>query len=247
MRFALVGAGLTCDHLTPRALEAIKSYEEVYVDLYTSLFEGGLRECVSKYREDAVGASREVLEGDFLKGKSDVALVVAGDPLAATTHSAILLEALDRGYEVDVIPGVSALQVARTKSGLSQYRFGRTVTMMYPREGIDFSESVYYAIKENDRSNLHTIVLLETGYDRSMRVSEAAELLLRESEEKGDPMGDRPVLAMARLCWKDEEIKLVSLEEATELDLGEPPHLMVVPSPKLHPIEEELMRKWHGD
>ncbi|ALU12664.1 hypothetical protein EYM_06210 [Ignicoccus islandicus DSM 13165] len=245
MRFALVGAGLTCKQLTPEALEVIRTYEEVYADLYTSIYEGGLLECLRRHRTDVKPAYRSDLESDFLSDKRDVALVVAGDPLAATTHSSLLLDALERGYEAKVVPGISALQVARTKSGLSQYRFGRVVTMMYPREGINFSESVYLAIKDNDELNLHTIVLLETGYDRSMKVSEAARLLLEESERKGDStMKDRMVIAMARLCWESEEIRLVTLEEAAKLDLGEPPHLMVFPSPKLHPIEEELIRKW---
>ena len=247
MRFALIGAGLTCKHLTPKAIEMLKSYEEVYVDLYTSIFEGGLVECISKYRKNTKGAYREDLEGDFLKGKREVALVVAGDPMAATTHSALLVEAKQRGYDVEIIPGISALQVARTKSGLSQYRFGRVVTMMYPRDGIDFSESVYYAIKENDGLNLHTIVLLETGYGKSMKTNEAAQLLLKQFESKGENAGKRPVLVMARLCWKNEDIRLVTLEEAIELDLGEPPHLMVFPSPRLHPIEEDLIKMLYGN
>ncbi|UXD21248.1 dihydrofolate reductase [Ignicoccus pacificus DSM 13166] len=241
MRFSLVGAGLRCEQVTEEAWEEIRKRKEVFVDVYTSLYPGGLLNCVKKVREDAKEAHRDLLEGDFLKGRNDVALVVPGDPFAATTHVSLYVEARKRGYDVKLIPGISALQVARTKSGLSQYRFGRVVTMMYPREGISFSESVYYAIKDNDSLNLHTIVLLETGYDRSMTAPEAAKLLIEEARRKGDPMDDRMVIVMARLCWDNEIIEAMTLKEASEGDFGPPPHLMVIPSPKLHPMEEEFL------
>jgi len=241
VKLSLVGAGLRCEHLNEIALRHIRDRREVYVDVYTSLYQGGLLNCILKYREDAKEARRKDLEGDFLKDKDDVALVVAGDPLAATTHVAIYLDAVKRGYDVYLVPGISALQVARTKSGLSQYRFGRTVTMMYPREGINFAESVYHAIKDNDSLNLHTIVLLETGYDRSMSAPEAAQLLLEETRRKGEAWESRKVIAMAKLCWDDERIVVTTLEELTKLNLGEPPHLVVVPSPRLHPVEEEFL------
>ncbi len=239
--FSIIGAGLRCEQLTPEAIREIKERSEVYVDVYTSLYPGGLLNCISKYKDNVKEARREDLEGEFLEGKEDVALVVAGDPFAATTHVALYLEAKNKGFDVRVIPGISALQVARTKSGLSQYRFGRTVTMMYPREGINFAESVYYAIKDNDSLNLHTIILLETGYDKSMTAPEAARLLLEEFKRKGEDVSERVVIAMARLCWDDEVIKAMSLGELSESDLGGPPHLIVVPSPRLHPIEEEFL------
>ena len=240
-RFGLIGAGLRCEQMTQEAWRELKEYDKVYVDVYTSPFPGGLLNCIRRVREDALEAERDLLEGNELFEHESVAVVVPGDPFAATTHVSLYLEAKRRGYKVKLVPGISALQVAKTKSGLSQYRFGRTVTMMYPREGISFSESVYYAVKDNDSLNLHTIILLETGYGKSMTAPEAAKLLLEEVRRKGDPMDERVVIVMARLCWDDEEIKAMKLEEVAEEDFGAPPHLIVVPSPKLHPIEEEFL------
>jgi len=235
VKFVLAGAGLRCEHLNERVKRAILEAEEVWVDTYTSPFPGGLLNCVKGVREDALEADRSVLEGPFRFSKS-VTLVVPGDPMAATAHSALLLEARRRGYSVQIISNVSALQAARSKSGLSQYRFGKVVTLMYPKEGISFTESVYNVIKDNDSMNLHTIVLLETGYGRDMTVPEAARLLCEYEE-----LCDRRAIAMARLCWDDETIKVAKLRELAESDLGGPPHLLVFPSPKLHPIEEEFI------
>jgi len=233
--FYLVGAGLRCEHLHERAKEVIRNVGEVWADVYTSPFPGGLVNCIKRIRDDVKPATRDVLEGKFLFGPS-VAVVVPGDPMAATAHSALIVEAKERNYEIKILSNVSALQAARSKSGLSQYRFGRVVTLMFPQDDIDFSESVYNAIKDNDSLNLHTIVLLETGYGRDMRANEAARLLL-----KYEDLRERKVLAMARLCWDDEEIVLTTLEKLSTLDLGGPPHLLLFPSPKLHPIEEEAM------
>ena len=231
----LIGAGLRCEHFNERAKEVIRKVDEVWVDVYTSPFPGGLKECISKVRPDVKVATREVLEGEFTFSES-VAVVVPGDPMAATTHATLVVEAKKRGYDVKVYSNISALQAARSKSGLSQYRFGRVVTLMYPKDGIDFTESVYYVIKENDAHNLHTIVLLETGYGRDMTASEASRLLMKYKD-----LRNRKVLAMARLCWDDELIALSYLEKLKDIDLGKPPHLLVFPSPKLHPMEEEAM------
>ncbi len=236
MRFALVGAGLRCEHINELIKGYITEAKEVWADVYTSPYPGGLVNCLKRIREDIKIATRDVLEGPFEFG-DDVVIVVPGDPLAATAHLALLLEAKKRGYETKVISNVSALQAARTKSGLSQYRFGRVVTLMYPREGIDFTESVYYAIKDNDEKNLHTIVLLETGYGKDMTVNDAAKLL-----SKYEDLRERVVVAMARLCWDDEMIVARKLKELGELDLGPPPHLLVFPSPRLHPLEEEYLQ-----
>jgi diphthine synthase len=235
MRFVLAGAGLRCEHVHELLKKEILEAEEVWADVYTSPFPGGLVNCLKRFRSDVKEATRDVLEGDF-PFSSHTVLVVAGDPLAATTHASLVLEAKKRGYEVKILSNVSAFQAARTKSGLSQYRFGRVVTLMYPREGIDFTESVYLAIKENDEHNLHTVVLLETGYGRSMTVPEAAELLC-----KYEDLCKRRVVAMARLCWDDEIVLSSELGALRERDLGSPPHLLVFPSPRLHPIEEEFL------
>ncbi|NPA84968.1 MAG: diphthine synthase [Crenarchaeota archaeon] len=236
MSFVLAGAGLRCEHVHGLLRRELERAEEVWADVYTSPFQGGLVECLKKFREDVKEATREVLEGRFPLSPNTL-LVVPGDPLAATTHASLLLEAKKKGLKTKIISNVSSLQAARTKSGLSQYRFGRVVTLMYPRDGIDFTESVYLALKDNDELNLHTIVLLETGYGRSMTVPEAAELLCKYEDLCG-----RTAIAMARLCWDDELIVASKLKDFVEVDLGPPPHLLVFPSPKLHPIEEELLQ-----
>lgn len=237
MKFTVAGAGLRCEHVNEVVRRAVLEASEVWADTYTSPFPGGLVNCLKKIREDVKEATRETLEGDF-PFAGDVTLVVPGDPLAATTHSALLIEARKRGYEVKVISNVSALQAARSKSGLSQYRFGRVVTLMFPADGISYTESVYLTIKDNDKLNLHTLVLLETGHGRDMSAKEAAELLCDYEE-----LCERKVIAMARLCWDDEKIVVAELESLRRADLGPPPHLLVFPSPKLHPVEEEFLEK----
>ena len=84
--------------------------------------------------------------------------------------------------------------------------------------------------------------MLETGYGRSMTVPEAASLLLEEAERKGEDWRNRTAIAMARLCWDSEDILAAPLGELRELDLGGPPQLLVIPSPKLHPMEEEFLK-----
>ena len=236
----LVGLGLRCAHLSDAVISSLKSSDGVYVDTYTSLYQEDPVKCLRSRGIEAIGVGRDFLEGEeplSLASKRKISIAVIGHPLVATTHHVLILEAHKRGISWEVVDNVSAIEVARAKSGLSTYRFGKIVTVMYPREGVSYIESVRRVISENDRLNLHTILLLETGYDKTMRANEAAELILKEYPE----LADRKVIAMARLGWDDEKIVALTLDELRKRDLGEPPHLIVVPSPSLHPVEEEWL------
>jgi diphthamide biosynthesis methyltransferase len=50
---------------------------------------------LKKIRSDVKEATRDVLEGNF-NFKGNVVLVVPGDPLAATTHASLAIEARKR-------------------------------------------------------------------------------------------------------------------------------------------------------
>lgn len=58
----------------------------------------------------------------------EVAFLVAGDPLCATTHCDLFLRAKEKKVEVKVIHNASIMN-AVASCGLSLYRFGETVSI----------------------------------------------------------------------------------------------------------------------
>ncbi len=57
--------------------------------------------------------------------KADVALLVVGDPLAATTHHDLMMRASDAGIPVNVVHNASIMNAVAC-CGLQLYSFGQT-------------------------------------------------------------------------------------------------------------------------
>nr|XP_053626807.1 diphthine methyl ester synthase-like [Cherax quadricarinatus]XP_053626816.1 diphthine methyl ester synthase-like [Cherax quadricarinatus]XP_053626825.1 diphthine methyl ester synthase-like [Cherax quadricarinatus]XP_053626836.1 diphthine methyl ester synthase-like [Cherax quadricarinatus]XP_053626845.1 diphthine methyl ester synthase-like [Cherax quadricarinatus]XP_053626859.1 diphthine methyl ester synthase-like [Cherax quadricarinatus]XP_053626868.1 diphthine methyl ester synthase-like [ len=108
MVFYLIGLGLGDPHdVTVRGLEVIKKCQRVYLEAYTSIISGGKEALEKFYNREVILADREQVEqaSDDLfvgAGSIDVALLVVGDPLGATTHTDLKLRAHQLGIPVEV-------------------------------------------------------------------------------------------------------------------------------------------------
>ncbi|MEM2769244.1 MAG: SAM-dependent methyltransferase [Candidatus Anstonellales archaeon] len=146
----LVGLGLYFE-LPDRIIREIREFER-YVDIYTSYVPESI---IDRY--EAMPADREFLENGIFKVMDrNIAILIPGDPLFATTHSAIYFEAIRRGIRVRVFHNSSIIN-AISRTGLSPYRFGRVVSVaswvnMEIRSYLD-------NIEQNRRNGLHTLVL----------------------------------------------------------------------------------------
>ena len=128
-----------------------------------------------------------------LASTSLVALLVVGDPLQATTHVDLQLQAIEAGIECLVFHGISITTLVTGAIGLSNYRFGRQTTLTYPYGGW-VATSPLETIILNRFTGLHTLALLDldptglgTGDQRPMAPSDAVEaiVLMREKIEQG--------------------------------------------------------------
>ncbi len=261
-RLIFIGLGLTKDHITLGAIERARECDVLFAEEYTSRnIGGGLEILASKTGKEISVLSREEVEsGDVILKRArsqTVGFVVAGDPLAATTHIEIRNRARDMGVETEVVYGVSILSAAPGAFGLMHYKFGRTTTLPYP-EGGYLPTSPLEVIYENMKRGLHTLVLLDIRADegRYMTASEGLRVLL-EMEKKlaGGPnriTPDTVVCAGARIGAlpgtdaMPERAVAGRLKDVISVDLGPPLHVLVVPG-KLHFVEEESLRQiWVG-
>ena len=161
----LIGLGLWDEKdITLRGIEEAKSSDEVYLEPYTTIWKGDVKKleqivgkkiCLLKRRDLEENVEQILSRAEKLK----ISILVGGDPLIATTHSSILLEARKRGIETKIVHNASIIS-AIAECGLQIYRFGKPVTIPLP-EKVELPKSVYDTIRENLQRNLHTLCLLD--------------------------------------------------------------------------------------
>jgi diphthine synthase len=232
----LIGLGLWDESdLSARAIEIAKNCT-LYAELYTSAWQGSiekLEEIVGK-RVQILG--RSDLEEDLQKllntaKETDVALFVPGDPLAATTHVDVLIEARKQDIPVRVIHNASIFS-AVAETGLQLYKFGRAVTVPYTKQ----LSAVRDTVVSNRAAGLHTMLLLDIDPVKGpMTVDTAVKLLLDSkilaSHEK--------IVAAAALGSEDAQILYDTAIALSQKKTGVPAVLIVLGN--LHFREKETL------
>lgn len=231
MALILVGTGVAFD-LTISGIQALKDCDEAYMETYTNPVEGSrVKELEGRMGKEIVRLQRSEVEGPFLveKAKSAaVCLLSSGDPLTATTHVSLVMEARQKGIEVRVIHNSSIYSAAPGRSGLQMYRFGKTASLVNPRPNYKPTSSLE-VIHKNLGMDMHTLVLLDTE-PQPMEAKVALEML----------SGFDAAVVLSRVGCGDEKIAYGKIEELKEKDLGRPPFSVIIPA-SLHPMEKEFL------
>jgi len=233
----IIGLGLNDEQdLTQRALTIARKCD-CYIELYTSKWGGDVNAL-----EKLVGKPITTLKRPDLEDKlpqfvekakdADIALFVLGDPLAATTHVELLLEAKHKKIPVQIIHNASIF-TAIAETGLQLYKFGKTATI--PLSGK--LEAVKEAIAGNKKLGLHTLLLLDLDHEIGlyMKASDAVKMLLKAGVVKER----EKLVAAARLGSPDSDIVCLPAKEMLESQLGVPA-VLIVPG-KLHFKEKEAL------
>ncbi|MDG1539182.1 MAG: diphthine synthase [Candidatus Poseidonia sp.] len=194
----LVGMGPgSVGAMTLEAVEAATAAAHRRYEAYTALWPDKELNLL----EQTIGSIQRVMRPEVeqpeelfaLASTSLVALLVVGDPLQATTHVDLQLQAIEAGIECLVFHGISITTLVTGAIGLSNYRFGRQTTLTYPYGGW-VATSPLETIILNRFTGLHTLALLDldptglgTGDQRPMDPSDAVEaiVLMREKIEQG--------------------------------------------------------------
>jgi diphthine synthase len=236
------------------ALETLKSADVILFETYTGLTgETFILNLSKRLGKEILEVDRQTVEDgerilDWAREKERTAIIVVGDPMAATTHVDLRLRAFDEGISTKIIPGSSIFTAAPGLCGLSHYKFGRTTTLAYP-QGDYFPTSPYDMIAENIESGLHSLVLLEltTDEDRIMTANDGMELLVEMESivKKGIINDETLVCVIARAGMPDALARAGSILLLKNEDFGEPMHCLIIPG-KLHFKEAEALVKLCG-
>jgi len=250
MALYLIGIGLNDEKdISVRGLEIIKNCEYVYLETYTSVLNCSISKLEKFYGKKIIAADRNMVENEaektILKNakENDVAFLVVGDPFSATTHIDLLLRAKKNGIKCFVINNASILTAVGI-TGLQLYKFGRITSIPFPEDEFKV-ESPYDVIKENQKNNLHSLVLLDLrpAENKFMSIKEAIEILFEiENKRKENVFTEETnIVGCARLGSFDYKIKYGKAKEIMNTDFGKGMKCIIVPAKKLHFIEEEMI------
>lgn len=262
MALWLIGLGLhDVTDITVKGLEQVRRCTRVYAEFYTAILGGSDHDALEAFLETPVA----VLDRDGVErgGRAivdeardaDVALLTAGDPLAATTHTDLMVRARAAGVAVHVVHAPSIYSAAPGLLGLQHYKFGRTTTLVRPEENW-LPASMFDAVQDNHDAGLHTLVLLDIKADEArpagrgndwpaqgyfMSADEGLRLLLELAKKRDDASWFGPntqVGIVARAGSPEPLVATGSAGRLAQTDFGPPLHCIVVPG-ALQVVEEE--------
>lgn len=240
--FYIIGLGL-CDEndVSLHAVEILKKCDKIYCELFTSRWVGDIEKLASIIGKDITLLTRGEVEKKFpIKdaAEKDIALLVPGDPFAATTHFELLIEAKKIGVKTEIIHA-SSIYTAVAETGLQLYKFGRTTTLPFSEENYK-PKSQFEIINANKKACLHTLILLDVNQEKNnyMTALDGLKIL----NENG--FTDAKIVACCNLGSRNKIIKYDTVSNlAKYIELDKSPAVLVVPG-DLNFKEEEALKLW---
>ncbi len=232
MTFNLIGLGLNANSISAEALEALKTCDEIYLENYTVDFPYEIKELEQKLHEKIIPLNREQTENEsILKNakEKNVALLVYGDALSATTHIQLILACKKNKIPCQVFQNASIL-IAIAKTGLSPYKFGKTTSMPNWKEHHNKPTSFTDIIKENQSIDAHTLILTDIGLTSKESLNQLEETI--RLKEK--------IIILSNAGTPNEKIFYDTSENLKKENI-KMPFCIIVPS-KINHFEEEFLK-----
>jgi len=237
----IIGLGLNEKSISKQGLEAVSRCKRIYLENYTVDFpytEHQLEEMIGK---KVISADREKVEGLSIvdeAAKLDVALLVYGSPLTATTHITLIQECRESGIKYKIISNTSIFD-AVAETGLQLYKFGKVASMPAWKKSFE-PDSFLDIVKENRSIEAHSLILIDIGLEfpealKQLKISAGKKEIDLKKLVICQAMGTRNQKILYRELWELEEFTGVKK-----------PYCIIIPSSKLHPVEKEVLEGFSG-
>jgi diphthine synthase len=235
----LIGLGLNEKSLSKEAIEILKRCKRVYLEEYTVDFPYTHQALIDEIGKKFVAANREKVENleivDEAK-KMDVALLVYGSPLTATTHITLIEEAILSGIKYRIINNASVLD-AVAETGLQLYKFGKITSMPSWKQSYE-PDSFMEIIKENKSIKAHTLLLIDIGLD----IKKTIEQL--EKAAKNHSIKLNKLVVCQALGTKKQKIMYRDMNEIKEFTGVQKPYCIIIPG-ELHFMEKKMLERFN--
>ena len=236
----LIGLGLNIDGISTYGLEIAKRCKRIYVESYTVDFPYEFSELQELIKKKVIPADRKFVESLEIideAQKMDVALLIYGSPLTATTHITLLQEAKASKIKYKVIYNASILD-AIAETGLQLYKFGKIASM--PTWKRSFTpDSFMKVVKDNQLIDAHSLILIDIDLDFEDALD---QLNVASNKQK---VSFKKIIVCQSLGTKHKKIYYGTPEELKEVLGVRKPYCIIIPS-KLHFVEEEVLQELRG-
>ena len=234
----IIGLGLNLKGMSKQGQESLRSCKKVYLESYTVDFPYSISELSEELEKKIIPLDREKVESleivDEAK-KLDVALLVYGSPLFATTHISLIQEAKASRVKCKVIYGASIFD-ALGGTGLQLYKFGKITSMPKWDSQKSFEpDSFIKTIQENMSMKAHSLILVDIG----LKFKDALEQLIKAAEKH--KVKFKKLIVCSRLGTKKPRVIYKDIENLEGIFVDSP-YCIVIPS-KLHFLEKEVLEK----
>ncbi len=233
MGLYLIGLGLNKNSMTKEALEALKTCDEIYLEKYTTDFPYSPKELEESYNIKITEIGREKIEDESILEKAkerNIALLVYGDVLSATTHVQLLIAAKKQKINFKIFHNSSIL-TAISDTGLQLYKFGKIASIPAWQKSYTPESFIDY-IKQNQKIKAHTLLLVDVG----LELKDVKKQIKIASKNKKLKLGK--VILCSQLGTENQKIIYDSLENLP--DKIKKPFCLIIPS-ELHFVEKEAL------
>ena len=223
----MIGLGLNVDGISKYGLSIAQKCKKIYLETYTVDFPYSQEQLEESIGKKIIPADRDFIEGLEIideASKMDVALLIYGSPLTATTHITLIQEAKKSGVRYKVIYNASILD-AVAETGLQLYKFGK-ITSIPNFEADSFIE----IIRENQKINAHSLILVDIG----MELKDALEKI-----SKIEGIKQNKIVVCSQLGTQNSRIYYNKIENLKDKNIKKP-YCIIIPS-KLHFVEKEVL------
>ncbi|MEA3329995.1 MAG: diphthine synthase [Nanoarchaeota archaeon] len=236
MAFYLVGIGLNKNSISADALEILKTCDKIYLEDYTVNFPYPINELEKEVGSKFVKLKRTTTEnGSIIKESKDknIALLVYGDSLSATTHIQLILECKNQEIKYKVFHNAS-IMTAIAGAGLQLYKFGKTTSMPNWKEHTNRPASFMNYVKENRSIKAHTLILTDIG----LKIENAINQLKTVAEKEGIDIPEK-IIVCSNVGTQNQKIFYDAVDNFKDIKM---PFCLIIPG-EMHFLEEEALEK----
>jgi len=246
MPLFLAGLGIYGDENSERIKRLAEECDVIYFETYTSPF-NSIPSFLDEFRWKIRRVSRGVLEEEsdkILREARDkkVLIITPGNPLIATTHINLIIDARRLGIDTDIIHSTSSVCAAVAEAGLQIYKIGGVATVM--RREKSSSLRAYELLRENADRGMHTILLMEYDAVENYIMSPAEALsILLEYDVDGFLKSIENIVVVCNLGSINKKVCVMSVNDVLSGELyfsNNDVCIMIVPG-KMHFVEKEYI------
>ena len=235
----LIGLGLNAHSISKEGINILKTCKKIYLENYTVDFPYPINELDDIIQKKIISADREKVESLEIVNESkkmDVALLIYGSPLTATTHISLIQEAKILGIKYKIIYNASIID-AVAETGLQLYKFGKIASMpkWNPKENFT-PDSFMEIIQQNISIDAHTLILCDINLD----LQDALNQLEKSAEKYKIELKEQKIVVCQALGTNRSKIFYKKFNELRELEEIKKPYSIIIPG-KLHFLEKEVL------